>query len=85
MNRYLGLDLGGTRMRAALAHESGAILRRAEVLTRREGAVVIGEQVCALAAEVIGSEPVQGIGVGAPGPLDARTGVLYHPANFSPD
>lgn len=79
---FAGVDLGGTRVRAALATATGEIVRRVEALTDRS---YIADQVCRLAAEAIGGEQVDCIAVGAPGPLDARTGVLYHPVNLTPD
>jgi len=82
----LAVDLGGTRMRAALADARGVILRRAERLTERErGTAHIIQRILELVAEVKRDEPASCIAVGAPGPLDARTGVLFHPVNFSED
>jgi len=72
-------------MRAALADGQCAIVRRATVSTRREGAEALIEQIYALIEEVIQGAEITTIGVGAPGPLDARTGLLYHPVNFTDD
>ena len=83
---FLGLDLGGTRMRAALADEAGGITRRAETLTnRREGSQRLVEQIFELVDDVRQGAALDCIGVGAPGPLDAASGVMYHPVNFSRD
>lgn len=81
---FLGLDLGGTRIRAALAGDDSRVVRRAEALTERHrGAERLAEQIVLLAEQARHGETIACIGVGAPGPLDAHTGVLYHPANFS--
>ena len=83
---FVGLDLGGTRMRAALADEAGGITRRAEILTdRQEGWRRLVEQIFELVDDVRRDAAVECIGVGAPGPLDVPSGVLYHPVNFSGD
>ncbi|HVA25106.1 MAG TPA: ROK family protein [Chloroflexota bacterium] len=84
MSRYLGLDLGGTRMRAALAGHDGSILCRAGMLTqRREGSQRLIRQIFDIVEQAKQGAEVACIGVGAPGPLDANTGVLYHPPNFT--
>jgi len=73
-------------MRAALADERGAVLERREVLTVRDREMeALVRQIYDVAGEATGGEAVAAIGVGAPGPLDARTGVLYHPVNLSND
>jgi glucokinase len=97
---YLGIDLGGTRVRAAVGDEHGALLRRAEERTgrdytrAREGqwpsgseGQAIADQVCRLAERVAGDDKsrIKAVGAGAPGPLDAATGVLYHPVNLTSD
>jgi glucokinase len=81
---FLGLDLGGTRMRAALADGSGRIVRREDTLTERHsGANRLVRQILDLAEEARQGQGIERIGVGAPGPLEAGSGVLFHPANFS--
>lgn len=100
MSLYLGIDLGGTRVRAALGDENGQLLRRAEEPTGRDYAHAregkwpsgsdgyqIADQVCELAARLAATDTaeIRAIGIGAPGPLDARTGVLYHPVNLTGD
>ncbi len=80
----LGVDLGGTRMRAALADPSGNILRRTDVLTERDrGEERLVQQILGLVQEAKQDAEVACIAVGAPGPLDVHTGVLFHPVNFS--
>src|SRR5579883_784328 len=97
---YLAVDLGGTRVRAALGNEHGQILRRQEVRTERDYAGAarghwpegsegehIARQVGDLIEQVAGYRlaEARAIGVAAPGPLDARTGILYHPVNLTKD
>lgn len=97
---YLGIDLGGTRVRAAIGDARGRILRRGEEPTQRDYAGVasgqwpagsrgvdIADHIAQLITKVAGGDlkQVEAVGVAAPGPLDARTGVLYHPVNLTSD
>lgn len=74
----IGVDLGGTRLRAALVAEDGSILRRTETATlSASGADAVLEQIETLARQVAraaGARPVCGLGLCAPGPLDTEAG-----------
>ncbi len=75
----LGIDLGGTQVRAAIVDSEGKILRRAAQLTDVAGGPqAIVAQMLLLAAEVIGGNRarVKAAGVSSPGPLDSDTGVV---------
>lgn len=88
MSLTIGIDLGGTNTRAGLVTASGEIVGRARQPTRLHlGAdgVVNGIAECARAAARDGGIPlaeVQGVGVGAPGPLDPFEGVIISPENL---
>jgi glucokinase len=75
----IGIDLGGTQIRAALIDQSGTILKRVAQLTRADAGpdVVIGQMVAlgALAADGVSRDALAGVGVSSPGPLDTREGV----------
>lgn len=83
---YLGLDLGGTKIAAAL------VTGRGEVRARREAPTPQGPEAVLAAltriAEEISSEAglslsrLAGVGVGAPGPVDFAAGVLVEPPNL---
>lgn len=83
----LAVDLGGTQMRVGLVR-GGELLSRVVLQTgenrRPESmlprAFVALEQ--ALRQANVTLEQVAGIGIGAPGPLDSRTGVVYTPPNM---
>lgn len=79
----LGVDLGGTRMRAVLADGYGNILRREDAPTLADGGP---ESVLArlidLAAQVQGEASLAAIGVGAPGPTDPYRGVVLMGPNL---
>lgn len=75
----IGVDIGGTQLRAALVDADGAVLRRSATRTDAVGgpAAVIA-QIAALVAQIAGNgehgAPL-GIGVAAPGPLDTQSGI----------
>lgn len=83
----VGVDLGGTQIRSSVMR-GATLLSRVGLLTgedphpdlvipRMEEAV---ER--ALAAANVTLDEVAGIGIGAPGPLDSRTGVVFSPPNL---
>jgi len=78
----VGMDLGGTYIRAALADEGGALLERRKVETlAREGVeAVVGRIVRAV--EEVGVPGVAALGICSPGPLSSRTGIVYSPPNL---
>ncbi|WP_376790871.1 ROK family protein [Thermoflexus sp.] len=81
---YIAVDLGGTNIRAARCAEDGRILARAQTPTRPEEGVeaVIARIIGAIEAVWTDEEPVEAIGVGAPGPLDPQTGVVLTAPNL---
>lgn len=78
MQLALGIDLGGSQVRAALVDQAGTILRRAAKTTDVAGGPRgVVAQMRALLGEVGGTanrELIAGVGVAAPGPLDSDTG-----------
>jgi len=75
----IGLDLGGTQVRAALINEAGKIYARAAAPTAaKAGPAVVADQLRQVAAEValgVASDRIIGVGVCAPGPIDTVRGV----------
>jgi len=81
----IGLDLGGTRVRAARLSHDLEILQRHETLTEDErGLDATLDLIKAMIREVLPQDgtPVAGIGVSAPGPLNPNTGVIVAPPNL---
>src|SRR5580704_7227635 len=81
----VGIDLGGTKLLAALVDERGAILERHEVPTQSErGPAAVVANMASLARTVAGKAkgPVMGVGVGAPGPIDPKNGSVYDMPNM---
>ncbi|GGD98451.1 glucokinase [Aureimonas endophytica] len=72
----IGIDVGGTQIRAALVAADGAVLDRLAVPTpATEGAAFVVARIAEAARSVAGDAPVIGIGLSAPGPLDAERGI----------
>jgi glucokinase len=83
----VGVDVGGTQIRAALADGEGRIIHRTSCLTLAEEGLepVIGRIKGAI-YEVMGSTDrgqVRGIGITAPGPLDPWKGIIMEAPNLS--
>lgn len=80
----IGVDLGGTRIRAALLDDNLSILMRDETLTLGEEGpdAVIGRMADLIRSVWPQGESVLGIGVSSPGPLDPVTGVVLAPPNL---
>ncbi|NUT10148.1 MAG: ROK family protein [Nonomuraea sp.] len=74
MSRVLAIDIGGTKLAAALVDESGSLLRTA---TRPTPRADVMSALAALVAEVTdGGPPALAVGVGCAGPLDLATGTV---------
>ncbi len=86
MGYVVGVDLGGTQIRVCLADTGGEILREAKQPTlAREGLQPVLGRIKETIAQVLQGTPVAdvlSIGVGSPGPLDPRTGVVIAPPNL---
>ena len=87
MTEYVvGIDLGGTRMRAALLDRDLQFVQRQEILTKAEqGRDVTLERMQDLVRSILPDETqgtVAGIGISAPGPSNPNTGVLVAPPNL---
>jgi glucokinase len=88
MPHYLGIDLGGTNIKAGVTDERANVLAQISVPTPTSGGaagVMDGMAAAArLAAEKAGLQLAQvtAIGVGSPGPLDLVRGMVRHAPNL---
>jgi glucokinase len=84
----IGIDLGGTKIAAALVDGAGEIVAQDYRDTRaREGRDKVVARVLHSARAVIEESGVQasqiaGIGIGAPGPIDVASGAVVAPPNL---
>jgi glucokinase len=81
MKKYIGCDLGGTNLRAAIVDvENGAILQQLSIPTlAREGHDAVMKRMADLYLQLIQSEGMKkedigGVGIGVPGVLDLEKG-----------
>jgi glucokinase len=81
MKKYIGCDLGGTNLRAAIVDtQDGSVLHQISVPTRaREGHQAVMERMAQLFLQIIESagitrDEIGGIGIGVPGVLDLERG-----------
>ena len=88
----LALDLGASRIRAAVVLPDGSLAARADGMTRSsEGPQAVLADMIGLLRAVRAAAPAQivaalrGVGVCAPGPLDPAAGRLIDTPNFGPD
>ena len=82
----IGVDVGGTKVAAALVTTSGEIRQKARVPMVSTGDSAAGFSAVRSAIEAIYSAApeavVTGIGICSPGPLDPTTGVVLNPPNL---
>ncbi|ESX27189.1 ROK family protein [Mesorhizobium sp. LSJC264A00] len=83
----LAFDLGGTALRGALVESDGRIVAHASAPTLAgAGSEAVIGQIVALAGTLLKEHPqanVAGIGVGAPGPLDPKAGIVIAPPTLA--
>ena len=88
---FVGVDLGGTSMRAGVVAKDGTLLALEKRKTRPElGAAGVVERLAetierAIEAADVKSSAIGGIGVGVPGPVDTERGVVRVAVNLGPD
>ncbi len=85
----LGIDLGGTKILAGVVDPEHQVSGRSKVSTpAASGPQALAEALeyvarSALQKAGVGSESVVGIGIGSPGPLDLKTGVIRSSPNLA--
>ena len=83
----IGIDLGGTQIRAAVLH-GATRLSRVSLLTgenptpERVIPRMLNAVYQALVDANISLDQIAGVGIGAPGPLSGRTGIVFSPPNL---
>lgn len=85
----LGIDLGGTKVYAALFDENGAILGKARNKTEAEkGDAAVFERIVKTGMEAVDASgtavrDIIAVGIGSPGPLDYETGYIIDTPHLS--
>jgi glucokinase len=82
----IGIDLGSTRIRYALADLNGHVLARLEEPTGPPSPASVVTRICATSRRLLAGPaphgPLLGIGIGAPGMTDVDRGVVIEAANL---
>jgi glucokinase len=82
----IGIDLGGTNIKAAIVDDTGQIVQADSVDTQAErGFAHVTERIADLAKSLLERMPrgsVTSVGVGSPGPLSSKTGTIHRAPNL---
>ena len=87
---FVGLDVGGTTMKAGVVDDNGTALASVNLPTEPYRGQEFGlERMCeairqAVAAAGLGMEQIAAIGVATPGTMDIPAGVILDPPNLKP-
>lgn len=87
-DKTIGVDIGGTKVAAALVGSTGEITQKTRVPMNAAGSASEGFAAVSAAVDAIFSAipearaAVSGIGLCSPGPLDPKTGVVLNPPNL---
>ncbi len=85
---YIGLDLGGTGIKVGIVTEDGNIIAKDSVPTRaQDGYEVISKDMADLVLKVLSDngitlDEIKCIGIGCPGSIDDKNGVVYYANNI---
>ena len=79
MDRYIGIDVGGTNIAAGLVEKDGRIVKKKSVPAGAGRPFpLIVEEMAALARELAGAAEIGSVGIGVPSTIDPRNGrVLF--------
>ncbi|HUZ84179.1 MAG TPA: ROK family protein [Gaiellales bacterium] len=77
----VGIDLGGTSVKAALVSPALEILEHSAIPTDVSDQVALFEEIAGLVDRVRGSSPVAGVGFGLPSQIDQRSGTVVDSIN----
>jgi glucokinase len=85
---YIGVDLGGTNIKAGMVTDKAKVIVNTSIPTEAEkGPDYILDRICAAIESVrkrsgLSRENIGGVGVGAPGTLDIKAGLVLYPPNL---
>jgi glucokinase len=79
--KLIGVDLGGTNVRAAHISSEGIEKMNIEAVKSKGSVQEVLDQIYGL-IEQLGLEGIEGIGLGVPGPVDEAKGIVYELINI---
>jgi len=82
MKNLIGVDLGGTNIKTALINSKGKIIKKYETSTEaKKGTKAVINNIFS-SIKQIQKGKIIGIGIGSPGPLDYKKGIITNPVNL---
>lgn len=82
-DKVIGIDIGGTNLRGALVDSKGNILTRMEILSEADqGIDKLINNLASFIADISKGEEVTNIGVGIPGIIDSKDGIITEAPNI---
>ncbi|MFZ3577156.1 ROK family protein [Virgibacillus sp. DJP39] len=84
----IGIDIGGTKIAIAIVNQDGGVLVQSVIPTNlsikpEEMIVNVTTEIAKLVEKSqVGLDQIVGIGIGAPGPLDSKSGLITCPPNL---
>ena len=82
--RWIGVDIGGTKVAAAVITSAGEVIESVRAQTPPTGRVGVLETAAALIDQLRAGHSVNGIGVGAPGIIDRASGRVVFASDILP-
>lgn len=83
MKTFIGVDLGGTNIRAAKVDEGGNILQMVKDVSEPDkGCEHVMNKIIELIEKIDGYQDCEGIGMGVPGPIDTVNGKIIVSTNL---
>ncbi len=83
---FVGVDLGGTNIKAGLVDEHAAVKCSFSIPTGQGAEMIVGNLVAAAERAIdqagVSRKEVVGIGIGSPGPMSHRKGLVINPGNL---
>ncbi|MEU6879085.1 ROK family protein [Streptomyces sp. NPDC046712] len=79
VDQYLAVDIGGTKLAAAVVTGTGRVVHQREVPTpsaKPGQKYLVAHSLTELVTDVVGEEPIAGVGIASAGPIDAARGTV---------
>ena len=82
-NKVVGVDIGGTNLRAALVDEGGNIMKRQSTASQAsKGIDFVVKNLVNILQEITEGEKIIGVGIGVPGIVHSERGVIIRSPNL---
>jgi len=83
----IGIDIGGTAIKAGIVSRAGRVISQLGVPTETAGPAAVFDQIASILATLCDAadttpDRLAGLGLGVPGIVDPRTGLVVHCANL---